>query len=78
MNDTTETIVTENSKATTLTWSSSEGTHFIENLNKLDWNSPAVAQLEFPGGNFVISLNKKLNLVQRMCYNVLGFKYKTL
>jgi hypothetical protein len=62
----------------TVTWSSSEGTAFIETTNKLDWNTPAVAQLEFPGGNLTISLNKKLNLVQRMCYNVLGFKYKTL
>lgn len=64
--------------STTTTWSSSNGTYFVDTLNKLDWNTPAVALLEFPGASITITLNKKLNLIQRMCYNVLGFKYKTL
>ena len=38
-----------------------------------------VAELEFPyGTNVKIQLNKKLNWFQRLCYNLLGFKYRTL
>ena len=38
-----------------------------------------VAELTFPfGSNVTVQLNKKLNWFRRLCYNALGFKYKTL
>lgn len=38
-----------------------------------------VAELKFPrAGNLTLQLNKKLNWVQRVCYTILGFKYRTL
>lgn len=38
-----------------------------------------VATLTFPYGvNVTIQINKKLHWFQRLCYNILGFKYRTL
>ena len=43
----------------------------------VDVSNP-VAVLTYPLGNLSIQINKKLNWVQRICYNVLGFKYRKL
>jgi hypothetical protein len=37
-----------------------------------------VAELTFPFANVTVQLNKKLNWFRSLCYNALGFKYKTL
>lgn len=38
----------------------------------------AVAEITCPGGNLIFQINKKLHWLQKICYNILGFKYKKL
>jgi hypothetical protein len=80
MNEVNYTIATERGGSQTLTFcypserpvAQSYGIFISLPENK------SVATLIFPGNTIVIQLNKNLNWVQRICYNALGFKYKTL
>lgn len=62
---------------TTTTENSNSQIKTIPGWNTID-PTKFIAELNFPHADITIRLNKKLNWFQRLCYNILGFKYKKL
>lgn len=72
MTDITNT--TDSASTITKTYSFDSTNKFVFSINSDD----AVAELISKKSKIKISLYKKLNLLERLCYYVLGFKYKIL